>query len=169
MIWIVLKTAPQREIEVSKDVAQTLSLATCVPCARKFRKGRAKGNKPVLIPYLLPLLPGYVFVGCRGLFPLRKIRDLDYVQGFVQFDASPATLSDAEVDRMRQMAHKSRVETPGGYETGDAVQIKSGPFMGMASLIGEIRGGEVRVDVQLFGRATPMWLTADRLDKAEAA
>jgi hypothetical protein len=114
MIWIVLKVAPQRERRVHDDIKRELGLAACVPSVQKFRKGIGKGNKPVLIPYLVPLLPSYVFAGSGGIFPLHAIKSRDFVSGFVRFgQPGPATLSVAEVDRMRRLARaRALIDAP---------------------------------------------------------
>lgn len=54
------------------------------------------------------------------------------------------------------------------YKSGDRVRIKSGPF---ASFTGEVRevspdGAAVKVEVEVFGRGTPLELSRDEVEAA---
>jgi transcription antitermination factor NusG len=42
--------------------------------------------------------------------------------------------------------------------------VASGPFASYTALIAEIVGGDARIEVQIFGHATPTWIPLDALD-----
>lgn len=169
MIWNVLTVAPQRERKVAAEIRAGLGLQVCVPCLQKHRKSRGKNNRPVLVPYLVPLMPRYVFVGAKNVLPVYDLMALEYVNGFVTFGGKIATLRDAEVDHIRRLAKDVKIDTKSGYQVGDAITITDGPFKSFPALIQEIRGGDVRVDVELFGRTAEHWRRADQIEKAHAA
>ena len=169
MIWHAITVSPQRERLVASELKTSLGLKTCVPCVQKHRRSRGKNNRPVLIPYLLPLMPSYVFVGSRYSLPVYDIKSQQHVRDFVQFGGQYATLTDAEVVRIKMLAKQATVDLPSGYQVGDVVQITDGPFRSFEALIQEIRGGDIRVDVELFGRNTPHWRRVDQIEKVEAA
>lgn len=169
MIWHAITVAPQRERLVASELRNSLGLQTCVPCVQKHRRSMGKNNRPVLVPYLLPLMPSYVFVGSRHELPVYDIKSQQHVRDFVQFAGVYATLSDAEVDHIRRLARETTIDLPSGYQVGDSVTITDGPFRSFAALIQEIRGGDIRVDVELFGRTAPHWRRVDQVKKVEAA
>ena len=72
----------------------------------------------------------------------------------------PVPLEDAEVERiMRRM--KSEAPTVRiGFQKGDAVRIKDGPFADFIGTVDEVNEerGKVRVHVSFFGRETPVEL-----------
>ena len=102
------------------------------------------------------------------------VRNTPGVTGFISAEderekrPKPVPLEDSEVDRiMRRMVSEApRVRI--GYERGDAVRIKDGPFadfMGTVDEVNEERG-KVRVHVSFFGRETPVELDFLQLEKA---
>ncbi len=102
------------------------------------------------------------------------VRNTPGVTGFISAEderekrPKPVPLEAAEVDRiMRRMTSEApRVRI--GFEKGDPVRIKDGPFadfMGTVDEVNEERG-KVRVHVSFFGRETPVELDFLQLEKA---
>lgn len=166
MSWYILTTAPQREFKASKAL-DDLGLRAVVPYAIRHRKGRAKGNKPVMIPFRVPLLPGYIFAApAHDDMPWYAIKALPDVRGRVAFDGQPALLSDAEVDRMRRLAETERKEVYRGLKVGDKVDIMDGPFSGLDATLEAIGHAKVKVTVQIFGRSTSAVMRPDQVARA---
>jgi transcriptional antiterminator NusG len=102
------------------------------------------------------------------------VRNTPGVTGFISAEderekrPKPVPLEDAEVDRiMRRM--KSEAPTVRiGFQKGDAVRIKDGPFADFIGTVDEVNEerGKVRVHVSFFGRETPVELDFLQLEKA---
>jgi transcriptional antiterminator NusG len=101
------------------------------------------------------------------------VRNTPGVTGFISAEderekrPKPVPLEDAEVDRiMRRMTSEApRVRI--GYEKGDTVRIKDGPFADFVGTVDEVNEerGKVRVHVSFFGRETPVELDFLQLEK----
>ena len=163
MIWHVLTTVPQREFRAGIELQQ-LGLATVIPYTIRHRKQMGKGNRPIMVPYRVPLLPSYAFVG--GDVPWYDVRSLKDIRGRVEFDGSPAIVSDADVDRVRRMAEIERHDDRKGLKAGDSVRVTDGPFRDLTALVEEIGMGSVRISVELFGRSTPATIRPDQIERA---
>ena len=102
------------------------------------------------------------------------VRNTPGVTGFISAEderekrPKPVPLEDAEVDRiMRRM--KSEAPTVRiGFQQGDSVRIKDGPFADFIGTVDEVNEerGKVRVHVSFFGRDTPVELDFLQLEKA---
>ena len=80
----------------------------------------------------------------------------------------PVPLEDAEVDRIM---NRMKSETPRirvGFETGESVRIKDGPFADFMGTVDEVLEdrGKVRVHVSFFGRETPVELDFLQIEKS---
>jgi transcriptional antiterminator NusG len=102
------------------------------------------------------------------------VRNTPGVTGFISAEderekrPKPVPLEDAEVERiMRRM--KSEAPTVRiGFQQGDSVRIKDGPFADFIGTVDEVNEerGKVRVHVSFFGRETPVELDFLQLEKA---
>lgn len=102
------------------------------------------------------------------------VRNTPGVTGFISAEderekrPKPVPLEDAEVDRiMRRM--KSEAPTVRiGFQQGDSVRIKDGPFADFIGTVDEVNDerGKVKVHVSFFGRDTPVELDFLQLEKA---
>jgi transcriptional antiterminator NusG len=102
------------------------------------------------------------------------VRNTPGVTGFISAEderekrPKPVPLEDVEVDRiMRRM--KSEAPTVRiGFQKGDSVRIKDGPFMDFIGTVDEVNEerGKVSVHVSFFGRETPVELDFLQLEKA---
>ena len=65
---------------------------------------------------------------------------------------------------MRQEAPRVRV----GFETGDTVRVREGPFEDFMGQVNEINldKGKVRVMISMFGRDTPVEVDLMQVEKA---
>ena len=88
------------------------------------------------------------------------INNCEYVSGFLGSRSHAESLSQEEVDaikeRMRGDAMHQKVE----YEVGDVVKIIDGPFADLDGKISEldVHKGQVTVLIPMFGRETPIKL-----------
>ena len=101
------------------------------------------------------------------------VRNTPGVTGFISAEDStenrskPVPLEQHEVDRIinRMKSEAPRVKI--GFETGDGVRIKDGPFVDFMGTVDEVflDRGKVRVHVSFFGRETPVALDFLQLEK----
>jgi transcriptional antiterminator NusG len=102
------------------------------------------------------------------------VRNTPGVTGFISAEderekrPKPVPLEQAEVDRiMRRMtAEAPRVRI--GFQKGENVRIKDGPFADFVGTVDEVNEerGKVRVLVSFFGRETPVELDFLQLEKS---
>jgi transcriptional antiterminator NusG len=101
------------------------------------------------------------------------VRNTPGVTGFISAEderekrPKPVPLEQAEVDRiMRRMTSEApRVRV--GFEKGESVRIKDGPFADFVGTVDEVNEerGKIRVLVSFFGRETPVDLDFLQLEK----
>lgn len=144
---------PLREVEVHR--AKTLS--------RAQRKTIWRGK------VILPVFPGYIFVidprGPRG--NLREIPGLRCILRGCGIDAAVKALREQETGGLVKVKENGRPER---FNVGDIVRVSDGPFCGFPGTITEVcriklDGAErIAVDVNIFGRATPVELEGDQVE-----
>ncbi len=110
------------------------------------------------------IFPGYVIV--KMIVTNESwylVRNTQGVTGFVGQGSEPIPLSDEEVRRLG--IEKTVIELD--IEPGDNVKIISGPFKGFAGTVEEVNADKqtLKAKVDMFGRATPVELEFDQVDK----
>ena len=114
------------------------------------------------------MMPGYLFAGCGGLFPMRPIREAQGGQGWLQVPGSddPYYITQAGIDRVKAMeaSHNRALVDRRTLKAGDRVRIKEGPFANLETLLTSVTGRHVRADVYLFGRTTPLKLNETQVE-----
>ena len=85
---------------------------------------------------MVPLFPGYLFVGLRENKPSWKALNSTYgVSRCVCFDGTVRAIPNQLIMIWKQTAMKGRVSTNSAFATGDIVEIQKGPF---ANFLAEI-------------------------------
>jgi len=117
------------------------------------------------------LYPGYVLVRMRFNRETRHM--LNNVQGVIRFvgggDSEPQPLSRDEINKILGVSEELEEEGPEEevpFHTGQAVEIKEGPFSDFSGTVQEVFAdkGKVRVEVSLFGRPTSVELDFTQLE-----
>lgn len=103
------------------------------------------------------------------------VRNTPAVTGFVGTGAKPTPLSRREVENILQVPSEDaetetkapRVKPQFGYEVGESVRVKDGPFADLPASISEINEDQLKVKVlvNIFGRETPMELDVAQIAK----
>ena len=102
------------------------------------------------------------------------VRNTPGVTGFISAEdetekrPKPVPLEQAEVDRIMRRMESNTPRVRIGFDRGDAVRIKDGPFadfMGTVDDVNEERG-KMQVLVSFFGRETPVELDFLQVEKA---
>ena len=165
--WYVVHTYSGHEAKVKTNIEklvenrgmQDLVLQVVVPVEEhvevKDGKRQVKTRK---------LFPSYVIV--KMIVTNESwylVRNTQGVTGFVGEGSEPIPLSDEEVRRMG--IEKTVVDLK--IKEGESIKIISGPFKGFTGKVEEINVEKqtLRTKVDMFGRATPVELEFDQVDK----
>ena len=114
--------------------------------------------------------PGYILVQMSDSKEARHIiENMDGVISFVGPNGKPQALKEDEITRILGEVHgregKEIVVAP--YKVGDSVKVIDGPFASFNGLIEEIdeEKSRLKVSVSIFGRATPVDLEFNQVEK----
>lgn len=110
------------------------------------------------------MFPGYVLV--KMIVTNESwylVRNTQGVTGFVGHGSEPIPLTDEEIRRMG--IEKTVIDLD--ISIGDSVRVISGPFKGFTGLVEELNEDRqtLRTRINMFGRATPVELEFDQIDK----
>lgn len=90
------------------------------------------------------------------------IKSTPGVTGFIGLGKRPMPLPQAEVENILKRTEETQVKPSPKivFEKGEQVRIKDGPFVNFNGTIDEVRPekGKLKVNVSIFGRATPVEL-----------
>ena len=114
--------------------------------------------------------PGYVMVKMElsdDLFHL--IKNTPKVTGFLGTDKKPLPIPDSEADGILNQVQEG-VERPKpsiSFEIGEKVRVSDGPFASFEGFVQEVEDERARlkVEVSIFGRATPVDLEFGQVEK----
>lgn len=124
------------------------------------------------------LLPGYIMaemdlpqIGWKDV--CSQIRSVQGVTGFVGTNPSerPRPISNDEAKRMLLAAGELKgekvVRVNKSYDIGDNVKITEGPFATFSGTVEEVMAekNKLRVNVQIFGRVTPVEVDVLQVEK----
>jgi transcription termination/antitermination protein NusG len=118
--------------------------------------------------------PGYVLAKLKmndDVYHL--VKNQPKVTGFLGAMGKPQAISEGEAARILNTkaeaaaAPKARISVD--YEIGDQVKVLDGPFASFNGLVEEIDfdKGKVKVSVSIFGRATPVELDFEQVERAK--
>ena len=114
--------------------------------------------------------PGYVLIKVeltKQIFHM--IKNLQKVSGFLGSADTPTPISDNEIKRILGQVTESAVTQKTGisFEIGEKVKVCDGPFASFNGLIEEIdeEKSRLKVSVSIFGRATPVDLEFNQVEK----
>ena len=97
------------------------------------------------------------------------IKNLQKVSGFLGSSNKPTPISDTEIQRILGQVSESAVNQKSGitFEIGEKVKVCDGPFASFNGLIEEIdeEKSRLKVSVSIFGRATPVDLEVNQVEK----
>ena len=97
------------------------------------------------------------------------IKNLPKVSGFLGSSDKPTPISDNEIKRiLGQVTESAITQKPGlNFEIGEKVKVCDGPFASFNGLIEEIdeEKSRLKVSVSIFGRATPVDLEFNQVEK----
>ena len=114
--------------------------------------------------------PGYVLIKIdlsKQIYHL--IKNLQKVSGFLGSSDKPTPISDNEIKSILGQVSETAVSQKTGitFEIGEKVKVCDGPFASFNGLIEEIdeEKSRLKVSVSIFGRATPVDLEFNQVEK----
>ena len=119
-------------------------------------------------------MPGYVLAKLAmndDVYHL--VKNTPKVTGFLGLGGKPQAISDREAARYfgarDQAAAEPRREVSVDYEIGDSVKVNAGPFASFNGTVEELDfdRGRVKVSVSIFGRATPVELEFEQVERVK--
>jgi transcription termination/antitermination protein NusG len=128
----------------------------------EFVKGQRKTSKR-------KFLPGYILVRMDLDDELWHIvKNTQKITGFVSAGQRPTPIAEHDVQRMLGQARSEKPKPKFTFEEGDDVRVINGPFSNFSGTVNEVRPEreQVQVMVAVFGRATPVWLNFEHVEKA---
>jgi len=119
--------------------------------------------------------PGYVLAKLEmndDVYHL--VKNTPKVTGFLGVGGRPQAVTDTEAARMLSSKEELAVTAPKAkmkvdYDIGDSVKVLEGPFASFNGLVEELDfdRGRVKVSVSIFGRATPVELEFDQVERSK--
>ena len=175
--WFVVHTQSGYEKKVSQNLmARTSSmnleeriLEVVVPMEDvvEFRNGKK-------VSVSKKMFPGYLLVRCHlDDLSWSAIRDTPGIVNFVGAGGKPSPLSRGEVENFLQVVDETAPEQTKksrarlGFDVGETVRVKEGPFADFSGAIIEINEDQLKVKVlvNIFGRETPVELDFLQVEK----
>ncbi len=114
--------------------------------------------------------PGYILVEMElNEKTYLLIKTTPCVTGFIGPGKKPMPLPQTEVENILKRTEETQVKPSPKiiFEKGEQVRVKDGPFVNFNGTIDEIRPekGKLKVNVSIFGRATPVELEYWQVEK----
>jgi len=117
-------------------------------------------------------MPGYVLAKLNLTDDVyHLVKNTPKVTGFLGQQNKPQPVSEAEAARMlntkTEETPAAKIKKKANFEIGDSVRVLDGPFASFNGLVEEIDydHGRVKVSVSIFGRATPVELGFEQVEK----
>jgi len=102
------------------------------------------------------------------------VKNTPKVTGFLGSMGKPQAISDAEAARILNTKDEAAKSEPKArisvdYEIGDAVKVLDGPFASFNGVVEELdfEKSRVKVSVSIFGRATPVELEFEQVERVK--
>jgi transcription termination/antitermination protein NusG len=120
-------------------------------------------------------MPGYVLAKLEMTDQVyHLVKNTPKVTGFLGPNGKPQPIADAQAARMldtkeEAAAQGAKQKISIDYEIGDAVKVLDGPFATFNGTVEELDfdRGRVKVSVSIFGRATPVELEFEQVERVK--
>ena len=118
--------------------------------------------------------PGYVLAKLSMTDDVyHLVKNTPKVTGFLGPNGKPQAIPDAQAHRMldtkEEAAAAPKTKIKVDYEIGDAVKVLDGPFASFNGVVEELDfdRARVKVSVSIFGRATPVELEFEQVERVK--
>lgn len=115
--------------------------------------------------------PGYVLLKANLTDEAyHLVKETPKVTGFLGSQSRPVPVSQAEIDRILSQVQEG-IDSPKPtilFEIGEQVRVMDGPFQSFTGTVEEVdeERARLKVEVSIFGRATPVELEYAQVEKA---
>ena len=114
--------------------------------------------------------PGYMFVRMELTNDTwHLVKDTNRITGFVGGSTNPPPVPEDEVLRITQQIKEGKMKPKMTiqFEKGENVRVKAGPFANFNGVVDEVNPekAKLKVLVSIFGRATPIDLEFEQVEK----
>jgi transcription termination/antitermination protein NusG len=159
------KVAEAIEEKVKQKGLSHLFESILVPTEKTFeiRRGRK-------VDVDRKFFPGYILVRANltdEAFHL--IKNIPKVNGFLGSDSRPIPIPDAEAERIINQVQEGmdKPKSASYFVVGDQVRVADGPFASFNGFVQEVDSerSRLKVEVSIFGRATPVDLEYRQVEK----
>ena len=119
--------------------------------------------------------PGYVLAKLAMSDDVyHLVKNTPKVTGFLGPGGKPQPISEAEAARILSTKEEAAAAAPSkkinvDYDIGDSVKVLDGPFASFNGIVEELDfdRGRVKVSVSIFGRATPVELEFEQVERVK--
>jgi transcription antitermination factor NusG len=146
--WFVVHVTPQSESRVASFL-EYKGYQSFAPTylSRKRWSDRVKTIEQ-------PLFPCYVFVRTRGMTVSGLVSSTPGVVRILSFGGRPCSVPDCEIDAVRRCTLVGKPQPTSYFNVGQMVEIKHGPFAGIAGTIRRIKNRDCLIlSVQLISQS----------------
>jgi transcriptional antiterminator NusG len=176
--WYIVHTYSSQEERVKKNLdlrVETMDvkdkiLQVVVPTEEEieFKDGLRK-------PVAKRVFPGYIIVQMKmDDESWHVVRNAPGVTGFISAEdefekrPKPVPLEEKEVEAILRQMVSSKPRVKVGFESGETVRIREGPFVDFMGTVDEVYPdrAKVKVLVSFFGRETPVEMDYLQVEKA---
>jgi transcription antitermination factor NusG len=158
-IWVAVYTASNHERRVAQHL-QMKEIETFLPQYSVTK--RWKNRTTVKVE--MPLFSGYVFARIAPTERL-KVLEVPMVYSIVGTKREPASLPDAEIERLRACLHGQRAYPFPYLKVGNRVRVRSGAFEGLEGMVVRTYGGlSVVVSIDMIQRSIAVHVEAHELE-----
>jgi transcriptional antiterminator NusG len=165
--WYILKVQVNREDTIKKDLERRIAVSglkeffgeILVPTEKVTE---IRGDKKKIVRK--KLYPGYIMIFMEVFDDSWfLVRETSGVGDFTGAQGKPTPMLAHEVERILKLEQEGPAEAPKlkvGYNVGQEVKVKEGPFETLEGVVDNIdfASGRVTVIINIFGRSTPVEL-----------
>jgi len=158
--WYVVATK-SRDEEVAKVNLERQGYLVFLPTISLKKRRRGHWT-----PVTEPLFPGYLFVSLVfGNDDPAPIRSTVGCVGLVRFGQTYTPVPSELIARLRAAVSKD-MAAPAPFQSGDAVRLMSGPFVGLEAIYDMAKGEDrAQVLLEVLGRVQRLTVELDTLKK----
>jgi transcriptional antiterminator NusG len=176
--WYIIQAYTGFENKVRDQIvsdAQRLSLEQLVESVEVPTETINEVRRGKKIQTERKVMPGYVLAKLDmndDVYHL--VKNTPKVTGFLGSSGKPQPISDAEAARYfgarQEAAAAPKTKVTVDFEIGDTVKVLDGPFASFNGLVEELDfdRSRVKVSVSIFGRATPVELEFEQVERAKS-
>ena len=176
--WYVVQVLSGQEGKVRDRIARTAEaegmteyireVLVPIEMVSEIRRGKKTETKK-------KFFPGYVLAKLTMTDQVyHLVKNTAKVTGFLGPNGKPQAITEAEAARILNTKEEAAAATPKArikvdYEIGDSVKVLDGPFASFNGIVEELDfdRSRVKVSVSIFGRATPVELEFEQVERSK--